>query len=126
MYKNLLHAVFVFLIGVIAMVAVSLALFSIINVQSYRLLIALLIAAGIFLLFGLIAGLFWKGGSIAGGFWLAAPLLLVTITSILFSGFLSTMLSRDLPILATALIMGFIGCYTGQRLTAGRVTTGQV
>ncbi len=125
MSKNLLHAVFVFLIGVIAMIAVSSALFSTISVQSYRLLIALLITAGIFLLFGLIVGLFWRGGSMAGGVLLAAPILLVTILSALFSGFGDKTLTSDLPILATVLVAGVVGCYLGQRLTSVRMTESQ-
>ena len=120
MSKEIFKPILVFVIGVVAMLVASFAFMSVINAGATSPGINVLITAAVFLAFGIIVGLFWRGGSLAGGFWLALPFLLATTLSVLFSGFVSKFLTKDLPILATAFIAGVIACYGGQRLTSGR------
>ncbi len=118
MPKKMLQLILAFATGVVAMVLASTAFMATINADSLSVTLALLITSAVFLVFGLIVGLFWLGGSLFGGVMIAAPFLLVTTFSILLSGFGPKLLSNDLPILATALLTGVIGCYLGQRLTS--------
>jgi uncharacterized membrane protein YoaK (UPF0700 family) len=122
MSKSVLQRVLAFVMGIIAMVAVSWGFMSVMNSESFSILIALLISVAVYMVFGSIVGLFWRGGCAAGGFWIASPLFLATILSVLFTGIFTKFVSNDLPILLAAFLAGVAGCYFGQRLTTGRGT----
>lgn len=128
MSEKMLQPVLAFAIGAIAIVivvAASSAFMSSILTGPYSLPFSVLVYAATYLFFGLIVGLFWRSKSIYGGIWLVSPLLLITAFSIAFAGFVSRFASHDLPILASALLTGVIGCHLSQRLRSGRAAVEQ-
>jgi hypothetical protein len=109
-----MQPILVFAIGVVAIVTVIAAWFTVFPTASNSL--TYLVYAVVYLFFGLIVGLLWRSHSVYGGIWLALPLVLFGIVSILFAGFGSKFVSDDLPRLATAFLAGTIGCYLGRRV----------
>ena len=103
-------------IGIVALVIVSMSLMALITSNTFSVVYAILTTSAIFLVFGIGVGLFWRDGYLRAGVVLASPFIAVTLLSVLFSGYFQKFLTNDGPILIAAVVAGTVGCFLGQKV----------
>ena len=103
-------------IGIVALVIVSMSLMALITSNTFSVVYAILTTSAIFLVFGIGVGLFWRDGYLRAGAVLVSPFIAVTLLSVLFGGNFQKFLTNDIPALVTAFLAGAIGCFFGQKI----------
>ena len=73
----------------------------------------IILEATIYSFIGLVIGLLWPLGSWRWGLWLSIPIVLLIKLSILFAGNTHIYLEKDLLLLLTIIVSGFLGSLLG-------------